>query len=314
MARNITVYDLDQYPDNSKTVTVDQKQVVPVGAEGDDKWVLSFSTNAYSDNTSSTAIQDIYVQEIHTGWAKSSGLTGNAFTLESGDQVLGIKMDDSSQYYISLDAGSNMDGDLIADDIEAKIRAIPDSVDWQSSDDSLAFKNCMVKFENGKFKIISGTVSQHYVGSEQTSVLVTVSGADTCYDTLGFNLGITSVDVAETAIKEALVTSGYTTDNTPLVVGAGTGVQVGDCLLITDGTNTDYFTALSGTTDTSIVVPINSTNSFVGIAHSYTANEAKIQILAEQDPDQVPASYHSTVDSVMRWGIMSVTNQIDFSS
>jgi membrane-associated protease RseP (regulator of RpoE activity) len=314
MARNITVYDLDQYPDNSKTVTVDQKQVVPVGAEGDDKWVLSFSTNAYSSIASSTAIQDIYVQEIQTGWAKSSGLTGNTFTLESGDQVLGIKMDGSSQYYIALDAGTNMDGDLIADDIEAKIRAIPDGVDWQSSDDSLAFKNCMVKFENGKFKIISGTVSQYYVGSGKTSVAVTASGADTCYDTLGFNLGINSVAVAGIAVKEALVTSSYTTDNTPLVIGAGTGVQVGDCILITDGTNTDYFTALSGTTDTSVVVPINSTNSFVGIAHSYTANEAKIQILTVQDPDKSHAYYHSTVEIIMRLGIISVTNQMDFSS
>ena len=314
MARNITVYDLDQYPDNSKTVTVDQKQVVPVGAEGDDKWVLSFSTNAYSNNTSSTAIQDIYVQEIHTGWAKSSGLTGNTFTLESGDQVLGIKMDDSSQYYISLDAGSNMAGDLIAKDIEDKIRAMPDSVDWQSSDDSLAFKNCLVKFENGKFKIISGTVSQYYAGSEQTSVLVTASGVDTCYDTLGFDLGITSVGIAGTSIKEALVTSSYTTDTTPLVISAGTGVQVGDCLLITDGSNTDYFTAISGTTDTSVVVCTEANNSYRGITNSYTANAAKVQILAEQDPDQAPVSYHSTVDSIMIWGIMSIVNQIDFSS
>ena len=63
MARNVTVYDLDNYPDNSKTVTCDQQSIVPIGYGGDEQWVLSFVTSAYSDNTNNTAIQDIYVRE-----------------------------------------------------------------------------------------------------------------------------------------------------------------------------------------------------------------------------------------------------------
>ena len=83
-----------------------------------------------------------------------------------------------------------------------------------------------------------------------------------------------SQTVASTSIKEALVTSSYTNDTTPLVIGTGTGVAEGDCLSITDGTNTDYFTALSGTTDTSVVVATNANNNYIGITHDYTANES----------------------------------------
>ena len=33
---NVTVYDLENYPDNGKTVSVVLASLVPVGAEGDD--------------------------------------------------------------------------------------------------------------------------------------------------------------------------------------------------------------------------------------------------------------------------------------
>ena len=86
MAVNVTVYDLDNYPDNSKTVTVNHSTLVPIGYEGDEQCVLSFTTTAYSDNTNTTSIQDIYVRETRAGWCKSSGLvgTGGKFTIVSG--------------------------------------------------------------------------------------------------------------------------------------------------------------------------------------------------------------------------------------
>ena len=62
MATSVTVYDLENYPDNSKSMTLDHKAVVPVGEEGDEKWVLSFTTTAYSDNDDRTAISDLYIQ------------------------------------------------------------------------------------------------------------------------------------------------------------------------------------------------------------------------------------------------------------
>jgi hypothetical protein len=67
------------------------------------------------------------------------------------------------------------------------------------------------------------------------------------------------------------------------------GLAAGDPIGITDGTNTDYVVAEAGTTTTNIVIVSGS------LTNSYTANEAKVQLMALQDPEQVP-------------------NQIDFSS
>ncbi len=249
----------------------------------------------------------------------SSGLVGSGgkFTIGATSKSLGIKLDNSSNtYYITLDEGTNITGDALAEDMEAKIRAIPDSAQWQEADAGyqLAYMNATVKFEDNKFKIVSGSVSNYYSGSSKTSVNVTASGSDTAYANLGFNLSLSSEAMSSISIKEVLVSSDYTTDTTPLVVGAGTGVAAGDALYITDGTNYDYFTALSGTTDTNIVVATNSVNNFTGITNSYTANESKIQILSFGDPDGVPTPAYSNVDEIVRFGIKSITNQIDFSS
>ncbi len=317
MARNVTVYDLDNYPDNGKTVTLDHLTLVPTGYEGDEQWVLSFSTTAYSDNTNRTAIQDIYVQEIKAGWAKSSGLAGNRFTISSSNKTLGIKMDGGSTwYYIQLDEGTNVSADVIAADMEEKIREIPNSYLWNSSDDQLAYINASVEYINGKFYIISGTVSPYYTGSNRSAASVTYSGTDTCYEELGFKLGTDSFSIAGTAIKEALITSNYTADTDTVNIGTGTGVAVGDCLAITDGTNTDYFTAISGTTDSAIKVATMATHNYIGISHNYvtTSGGSKVQVLRMQDPDQVPVAYYDNIDSISRWGVKSIANQVDYSS
>ncbi|KKN58619.1 hypothetical protein LCGC14_0550380 [marine sediment metagenome] len=313
MATNVSVYDLENYPDNAKTVTADQATVVPTGALGDEKWVLTFTTSAYSDNTNLTAIQDIYVQEIKTGWAKSSGFASSPYALSVSSRTLGIKIDNSSQYYIDI-AIDSYGGDSLASEMQTAIRAIPDSFLWSSSDDQLSYKNAIVEYTDGKFYVISGNVGAFYTGTNRTSVVVSASGVDTLYADIGFEIGYDSQTIAATAIKEALVSTSYTADSSPLSIDTGTGVTVGDCLMITDGTSTDYFTALSGTSGGTVVVSTTATNSFAGIMNSYTVSDSKVQILREQDPDQEPVAYHSTVDSITRWGIMSVTNQIDFSS
>lgn len=321
MATTITVYDLDNYPDNSKTLTIDQKSVLPIGAEGDEKWVLSFVTTAYSDIDDSTAIQDIYVQEIKTGWLKSSGFvgTGGKFTIGSNSKELKIKIDASAgaalgggYYTITLDEGVNLTARAIAEDMEVKIRAL--TLVAADVGYSLAYMNASVEYEGGRFWIISGSVSPYYTGTTRSSVKVVQAGGDICYQTLGFNLSVDSETIASTDIKEAMLASNYTTNTTPLSINTGTGVVAGDCLMITDGTNTDYFTAISGTTETSIVVCVHDPNNYVGIAHSYTTSGTKIQRLREQDPNQAPIAYYDTVDDVTRWGIKSIVNQIDFSA
>lgn len=309
MATTITVYDLETFPDNSKTLTIDQKSVIPIGAEGDEKWVLSFVTTAYSDISASTAIQDIYIQEIKTGWLKSSGFTSGPYTIGSNSKQLKVTIDASIGYTITLDEGVNLTADAIAEDMEAKIRDLTVAASYK-----LAYMNASVEYKNGRFWIISGSVSPYYVGASRSSVKVDKVGGDICYELLGFDLPVDSETIAGTSIKEAMLAQPYTTNNTPLTINAGTSATEGDCFMIYDGTNKDYFTAISGTTETSIVVCTHGNNNYVGIAHSYTISGTMVQRLREQDPEQVPVAYYDTVDAITRWGIKSIANEIDYSS
>lgn len=325
MAVNVTVYDLDNYPDNNKTITVNQNTIVPVGYEGDEQWVISFTTSAYSNNANRTPIQDIYVREMKAGWIKSSGFTGAAgkFTLESGtSNKLKIKIDASAgqagedgYYVIELDHGINLSGEVIAADIESKIRNLPNSVNWNESDSGyvLAYKNAVVDYTNGRFRIVSGSVGKYYTGSYRSSVSVAKADGDTCYEILGFDLAIDSQTIAGQSIKEAVLLEEYTADSATMTIGDGTGAVAGDCAMITDGVSTDYFQIID-VSGSVLTVPVSGTNGFTGVTNNYDAHVSKVQILREQDPDQEPVSYYDTVDSITRWGIETLINSIDFSS
>lgn len=321
MAITIVTQDLENYPGITKNVTVDQKQMVPTGTEGDEKFMLSVSTTAYSDNDNRTAISTIYITDMKGGWCKSNPI-GSTFALDSTHCELKVKIDatvsgaDGSGYYtIVLDHsnGVAISGDAIAEDMETKIRAL--TMETADSGFALSYRNASVEFLDGRFWIISGTVSKYYTGADRSSVKVDAADTNDASVMLGFNPQTTSEDLAGLSIRETVLSSNYTTDTTPLQVNTGLGVVAGDCLVITDGTNTDYFTALSGTTDSNIVVPTSGNNNFVGIANSYsTTTGAKIQILREQDPDGEPISWYADIDSLTRFGIKSIINQIDYSS
>jgi len=326
MALSISTQDLENYPGNVKTVTVDQAQIVPTGYEGDEQFVLKFSTNAYSDNTARTAIQQIYVTSVKAGWCKSSGFVGSSgkFNLDSTHKNLNIKIDNttttsgigSGYYEITLGYNSDetpVDASVVAADMEEKIRAI--TLDTVDIGYSLAYRNASVEYVDGKFYIVSGSVSSYHTGENRSSVKVLPGSTNDCSKILGFDLEMNSESLAGISIKESYITANYTTDTTPLTIAAGSGAVAGDCIMITDGTNADYFTAISGTTTTSIVVPTSANNNYVGITHSYTtASGAKIQILREQDPEGTPAAWYTNIDSITRWGIKSIVNQIDYSS
>lgn len=312
MATNITVKDLDNYPDISKTITVDQKTLVPTGAQGDEKWVLSFVTTAYSDNTALTSIQDIYVQEFSTGWVKSSGLVdlGSSVIISPTSKSFKIEIDGSSTYYDVMLTEDTYGPDSLADHIQSVIRGIPTTSGsgWSASDDQLSFINAMVEYSEGKFKIISGNVSEFYTGNNKSAVHVQASGVDTLYKDLGFDLGTNSESIAIRDIKESLVMTSCGPSSTAIVVNTMTGLAAGDPIAIVDSSNTEYFIAASGTSTSNIVITLGT------LTNTYSGTEAKVQKLRLQDPDQKPVNYHSTVDSIMRWGIMSTLNQIDFSS
>lgn len=314
---NVTVYDLENYPDNGKTVTVALDSVVPVGEEGDEKWVIAASTTGYSNITNRTAIQKLYIRDIKAGWANSSGLKGSTFTIGSSNKTLGIKMDAvTTTYYIELTEGSNLSGDSIAADMETQIRAIPDTGFWQAADAGyeLSYVNASVEFEDNRFKIVSGSMGSYYTGANRTSVLVTASGSDTAYTDLGFELGTNSQTMAGLVPKEVALGANYTTDTSPMTIGAGTGVTPGDALYITDGTNEDYFTAISGTTDTSVVVATAATHNYTGVAHSYVTASGKVQVLRYGDPAGGPIPYYTNIDGLVRFGIKTMANQLDYSA
>jgi len=319
MAITVNLYDLENYPDNAKTGTIDIVQMVPTGYRGDEQYALKVSTGAYSDFANKTAISDIYIQEMVCGWAKSSGFAGSGgkFTITSSNNELRINIDGctggsySGYYIIVLDEGVNIPGETIAADIETKLRSI--SLDSTDASKSLGYKNCVCVYRNARFLIQSGSVSNVYAGSGKSSVKVfTTSFTNSAVSTLGFDVGIDSESIASTAIKEVITTSNYTIGDTNIAVGAGLGVAAGDALYITDGTNDDYFVAVSGTIETSIHVPNTSEHNFSSISNNYSIG-SKIQLLKPNDPELKPISALDTVDAVCRWGVMSLINQIDFS-
>jgi len=198
--------------------------------------------------------------------------------------------------------------------MEEKIRAL--TLHTEDTGFSLSYINASVEYQDGKFYIVSGSLGSYFTGEDRSSVKVMAANSNDCSDELGFNLPMDSETLSGIAIKESYITVNYTTDTTPLIIAAGTGVEAGDCLMITDGgTKVDYFTAISGTTSTSIVVATVANNSYVGIANSYTtASGARVQILRQQDPEGIPTMWYTDIDSIVRWGIKSIVNQVDYSS
>lgn len=331
MAIRVDTQDLENYPGIVKVVTVDQDSIVPTNNEGDEEFVLSFSTTAYSDNTDRTSIQTLYLTDLKTGWCKSSGFTGSngRFALDSTHNKMKIKIDatvsgaDGSGWYevtLDHDDGAYIPGEDVAEDMEIKIRAIANNIHASDAGFTLSYKNASVEFNDGQFWIISGSVGKSYVGTNKTSVRVSDGSSNSCAAMLGFDIQTTSEDMAATGTKEAIITSSYTADTDTLNISLLTGVQAGDCLYITDGTSYDYFTAISGTTSTAIKVPTFATNGFTGITNSYTyvapsaGTGAIVQLLRKQDPDAEPMNYYSDIDAITRFGLKSIINQIDYSS
>ena len=311
MAITATVYDLDGYPENSKTVTLDLLKVVPVGALGDEKFILTCRTTAYSDYAAKTAIGDIFIQEFLCGWCKSSGFKGAVFTIDSGNKGLKIKIDGASKFYdIVLDEGTNLTGDVVAADIQSKLREL--TMETSDASKSLGYKNCRCSFTNSRFIIKSGIISKTLSGSGASTVEVDTSG--TASGLLGFDLPINSKSLAGTDIREVVTSQTYSAGTSVLHVEAGLGFSSGDSMCITaSGSNTpgDYFTAISGT-QTAIEVATTAIHGFDGISSTY-APGAKVQKLRYNDPDYAPESCLNSVDDALTWGILSLANQIDFS-
>lgn len=317
MAINVDSQDLINFPGNVKRISIDQASLVPIGTEGDERYMLNFSTTAYSDNVARTRIQDYYVTSFNAGWCKSSGFAGTKFALDDTHKSIEVKIDattsgiDSGYYRITLEheAGVPIDSDVVAADIETKIRALDDSLTGNDIGYKLAYISASVEFKGGRFWITSGSLSEYYSGADRSSVKVRASATNDCSVLLGFNILSDSEDMASQSIKEALVTttvSGGST--TQLTINQSIGASADDCVMIKDDTNTDYFQITSMGSDT----VLNFDSSVV--ANNYDASQAKVQLLREQDPDAGPTLVSDDIDKITRHGVKTIIQQIDYSS
>ena len=329
MALTISTQDLINYPGNIKSVSVDNAAIVPVGEGGDEKYVQKISTTAYSNNTDRTAISDLYITDFKIGWARSSGFTGagGKYALSSSACKLYTKIDSTVSgtttvsgvagfYEIELthSSGTPVSGEVIAEDLQTKIRAIASSLVTADVGYSIAYKNVSVEYKNSKFWIASGSVGNSYVGANRTSVKIEGVPGDGAYDILGFNLSMDSEEMAGVVIEETYLNGSCPAGTGTITIGSDINVAVGDALMIKDETNTDYFTAVSGTTGVTVSVPTLATNGFDGISNTYVSGAAKIQILKEQDPNGHPTGWCTDIDSIVRHGIKVFTHEIDYSS
>lgn len=320
MAINIDTQDLIGYPGNVKRVTADQASIVPSGYGGDEQFVLNFSTTAYSDNVAKTRIQTYYITSFKAGWCKSSGFSGTKFALDSTHNSIEVKIDSTTSgisdgYYrieLAHNNGIPIDGEIVAADMEDKINALAASFGTADTGYKLAYLNSVVQFTGGRFWIVSGSVGQYYSGTNKTSVRVRPSSVNDCSSLLGFDLSMSSEVMDSASIKEAVVMTTFSgslspTGTTTLSINQSVGAVVNDCMMITNGTNTEYFQVTGVPTTTSIQFDA------ARVDNDYLAGRSKIQLLREQDPDADPALWFDSVDKITRHGVKTMINQIDYS-
>jgi len=326
MALNIDTQDLVNFPGSTKRITIDLDSVVPIGNEGDEVFVLNAKTSAYSDNVERIGISDLYITDTCAGWIKSSGFSGSGgkFDLDSTHKSLNIKIDATTSgvgngfYEVTLTPSEDqtpLSGEVVAAELKRVIRDLATSLSPADVGFSGSYRNASVEYKNGKFWIVSGSITGSYVGANRSSVLIEAASSNDCTKELGFDMPISSANLASTAVKETIVSTNYTSDTDTLYVNTGTAAAVGMAFMITDVANSvDYFTALSGTTGAAIKVATESSNGFIGITNDYLAGEAKVQLLKVQDPEGVPTNWYRTVDQLVRYGIKVMSKQIDYSN
>ena len=303
MAVNVSIFDLVNYPNNPKTITVDITELVPVGNGGEDTWVFSAITSATASG--GAAIQRLYISQNRFGWVKSSGLKQGPYTINGGQKHLQVAIDENiaSALEITLDESvTSVGGDAVAKDIQSKIST--SALTGGAKVGNLAYLNATVKFVNGFFDIISGTASDVYTGSTRSSVAI-IDGVSTTglAAELGFDISFSSESIASDPPVQTSLASSYTT-GTSITVDTSGLISSGDCLAITDGTNTEFRGVESGS---GVNVVLSS-----GLGNTYGTGSL-VQVVKLQDPAGRPVSAYETIDDVVKFSIASLANQIDFS-
>lgn len=198
MAISETVYSPD-YPNNSKTVTIDIVQRVPTGAAGDEKFILYIYTTAYSNNTARTAIDPVFMYNMRRGWCEGFSM-GASVTL-AGTGLMVALDEDGDGVQISTATGS-YPGSTIASQIQDALRYTAISGVRAASSNRLSYLNCQCLFQDGRFRIVSGSVKDSYNNTlnwnKTSSAKVKLGYGDAAV--LGFTAGYpNSFDISTTA-------------------------------------------------------------------------------------------------------------------
>lgn len=305
MAVNVSVFDLDNFPNNSKTVTVDLSELVPFGNNGEDTWVLSAITTATASG--GAAIQRLYIKDTRWGWAKSSGLNPGPYSITDSQKHLTIAIDEDigSGAEITLTTSAlSLGGDTVAADMQAKINNLASSGGGKAG--NLSYLNAVVDFEDGRFKIISGTAASNYTGANRSSVDIADGSTTTGLAAeLGFDIPFTSRNLAGDEVKQTSVSSVYSAEAFSLEVTSAGIISDGDCIGLSDGTNTE-FRGVESSIGTTITLSSGFTNGY--------AAGSLVQVVTLRDPSGEPPPAYSKVDDYIKFGLTSLINQIDFSS
>lgn len=302
MAINVTAYDLENYPDNGKTITVDLKSVVPTGARGDEEYVLSADTSATASG--STTIQETFVSAGKVGWAMSNTRVSGPFTISDSNNNLKVAIDESiaSATTISVNTDdSSQTGDALALDIENKIKDA--TVIGADKEGNLSYLNARCYYQDGRFIIVSGGASSTLTGSGRSSVAVAAGATNDASETLGFDITIDSQSIASAAVTETYVTSAVSSSTT-VPVSSVTGITAGDCVALKTAAGTTYYR---------YVDTVSAPNLTVNTAVTVDENSI-VQVLRVQAPDLGPPSFYQDVDSLMRHALEKIVRQINFAS
>lgn len=301
MAINETVRDIENNPSRTKTVTLDLQKIVPLDNQGDEAYVLN-STSTATKIGGGTALP-IFVREFKAGYCQSSGFKNPPFNITGTNNAMKVSIDGSVERTIILANGTGLTGENVANDIQSKINALAGT--GQVEQYNLAFLNATVEFINNRFRIVSGSISNTYTGVGRTSVDVAAGDSNDASVTLGFDKKVVSEDIASKQATETILSSGYTASGTSLTVESTTGLTNGEAFSIYDGVNREYFVA-SGISSNTIGI-VGS-----GLGNNY-ASGSVVQKIFERDPIADLASPYENIDSVVRFSLRSIANQLDFS-
>lgn len=161
MAITNTVYS-EQYPNNTKTITVDMVNRIPLGTGGDEKFILYIYTSAYSDNTARTAIDPIYIYDIKRGWALGYPVASPISV--NGDLTLDVALDEAESGAVTLTVPSgNYSGQSLASYIQTELNATASGSGVKASaSNKLSYLNAEMEYADGSFLLKTGSIKSSY--------------------------------------------------------------------------------------------------------------------------------------------------------